>query len=527
MKGSPHLARPSVGDAAHGWRSVSIAHMRVVYALAALAMGIPLLLPQFPPLTDLPGHMARYAISLRLDQPSIAANYAFEWKLVGNIGFDAIVFALGQVMDVERATKLLLIGTVIANAWGLICLSKAVHGKVQPSVLLALPLIYTHSFMLGFVNYVLATALAIWGLWLWIRLTQADRPIARALVFSIVAMLVWAAHAVGWIVLGAICAAWLLSYNLDRMTVVDAIVKTTIACMPLGLPVVAQLLAAGESGGFQISGFLDFDLMAKWAMMLLRDRWFWWDMVSAAVIYGIIVAAIMGLFGFKLDRHLRWAALIVLSMFVFGPLQMNAGSHFVSSRLLAFACMLALVAINSEALPRARLMVLSALALSFATSRVALHTASFAIYDNAMRQHLQALQVMPAGSRIAAFAAMPCPGTLNNWASSRLGHLPTLAVVRKNAYIGTLWAVPGVHLLRIRAPIAKAFQTELSGFVHLQECPGSVVRSLETVLRELPSEEFEYIWMLDVPPQLQPVVKNWKPIWRTHDAIVYQVEKTR
>lgn len=497
---------------------------RYLYAFAILLVAVPLLAPQYPPLMDLPGHMARYAISTRLDDPVIAQFYAFEWALVGNVGFDVLVYALAPFLDIESATKLVLIATVLANALGLVCLSKAVHGRIQASVLLALPLIYGHSFMLGFVNYVLAIALAVWGLWLWIRLTLSDRYRLRTIVFPLVALIVWAAHAVGWIVLGAACSAWLLSYNLHRLeSRGEAIGKTFVACLPLAIPAIVQLLASDGAGGLAMTGFLDLRVMARWAVMLLRDRWFAWDIASAALIYGTLALAAFKIFGLRLDPHLKWAALAVLALFLFGPREMNAGSDFVSSRILTFACIVGLVAIDTRGMTPSRRKLFLALSLAFVTARMAAHTVSFVRYDASMRHQLQALRLVPEGSRIAAFAAMPCRSSLDNWAANRLESVAAMAVVRKNAYIGSLWAVPGLHLLRIRYPLAKEFQTNGSGFVHLEECPVQWVRTLDKATRELPSDAFDFVWLIDVPRQQHPSMPRWRPIWTGKDAILYAV----
>jgi hypothetical protein len=60
---------------------------RAFVVLAVLISTLPLLWPDVPPLTDLPGHMGRYRIQIDIENsPALASFYAFEWGLIGNLG---------------------------------------------------------------------------------------------------------------------------------------------------------------------------------------------------------------------------------------------------------------------------------------------------------------------------------------------------------------------------------------------------------------------------------------------------------
>ena len=56
---------------------------------------VPLLWPDVPPLTDLPGHMGRYRVQLDLaTSPDLQQYFGFDWQVIGNLGVDLLVEAL-------------------------------------------------------------------------------------------------------------------------------------------------------------------------------------------------------------------------------------------------------------------------------------------------------------------------------------------------------------------------------------------------------------------------------------------------
>lgn len=46
-------------------------------------------------------HVGRYFVLLNPDDPVLASYYQVEWRLVGNLGVDLLVYALGQVLPVK------------------------------------------------------------------------------------------------------------------------------------------------------------------------------------------------------------------------------------------------------------------------------------------------------------------------------------------------------------------------------------------------------------------------------------------
>src|SRR5689334_12469756 len=92
-------------------------------ALATLA----LLLGPLPPLTDLPGHLARVDIVDRLPaSPFLAVHWRTDW-LVANLLFDAVAVPLSRLVPVTLAAKLYVALVAALLVSGCVALHRAYH----------------------------------------------------------------------------------------------------------------------------------------------------------------------------------------------------------------------------------------------------------------------------------------------------------------------------------------------------------------------------------------------------------------
>src|SRR3954463_15882010 len=124
---------------------------RLCLALVVFATTIPLLYPAIPPLVDLLGHMGRYRVELDLGRSAYLRDYYnYHWAAIGNLGVDLLMMALGPVIGLEPATKLIVLLipplTVAGFLWG----AREVDGRVPPTAYFAIPFAYGHPFMFGF-----------------------------------------------------------------------------------------------------------------------------------------------------------------------------------------------------------------------------------------------------------------------------------------------------------------------------------------------------------------------------------------
>lgn len=201
----PPMAETPMTEPARDWWTT-----RWFAAIAVLAAFIPLLWPDVAPLTDLPGHIGRYRILAEAGIGPLAQHYAVRWAVIGNLGVDLIVLALHPILDVEPATRLVVMAipplTVAAMLW----VGYEAHGRIPVAAGFALPLAFAYPFQLGFVNFCLSAAMALAGLALWIRLARTRPTWVRLAVLVPYAGLTWLCHTFGWAMLGlfVIGAEW-------------------------------------------------------------------------------------------------------------------------------------------------------------------------------------------------------------------------------------------------------------------------------------------------------------------------------
>lgn len=97
---------------------------------------LPFLVARYPQLTDYPSHLARYHVMLDGGRsPILAGYYGFEWHLAGNLGADLLMVPLGR--------------------------------PIGAGSLLAFALIWSPAIGMGFYNFCLSLALALFAFAAW------------------------------------------------------------------------------------------------------------------------------------------------------------------------------------------------------------------------------------------------------------------------------------------------------------------------------------------------------------------------
>ena len=96
----------------------------------------------------------------------------------------------GRVFGVERGAMILCALIPALTILAIRALSIAVHGRVQPLALLALPFTYSFTFLFGFMNFNTGVVAMLWSTVAWYRLQ--DRPASvRAPVIAVLATACW------------------------------------------------------------------------------------------------------------------------------------------------------------------------------------------------------------------------------------------------------------------------------------------------------------------------------------------------
>lgn len=482
-------------------------------AALVLATLLPLLLPPIPPLADLMGHMARYKIAAGgADSATLSQWYQFHWRPIGNLGVDLLVVPLAKLIGVEAATKLVVMLIPPLTVAGMLAVAHEAHGRLPPTAGFAVPLVFGHHFMFGFVNFSLSMALALLALALWIRLDKLGRRRIRAMMFVPISMVIYFSHVFGWGMLGLMCLGVEVAKRRgEQQQWAAALIWSARDVAVLAVPLVF-LIGWRTEGGGETGDWLRLDTKGSALARMLRDRWKWFDILSLAVIIRI---GVMPFFNDKLEvsRRLGAAAFLLGLAFLAMP-RLLFGSAYADMRIVPFAVAILLLAIRVKpGVDRRWAQGLAVAATAFVVVRLVGSTVSMAVEANRQAHQLQAIDYIQPGSRVATLVWDGC----GRWALNRSNHLGSMATVRKNALANDQWRLAGSNMLVIRDRAGGPFRFDPSQIVRDGSCPEEGW-ALPTALSALPRGAFDYLWLINSPPVSDARLPGWTPVWHGHES---------
>jgi hypothetical protein len=506
---------------------------RLPFLLAiVVAMAIPLMLPQTPPLVDLPGHLGRYRVQLDLDtSASLQRFFEFEWRLIGNLGVDLLVIPVSQLFGLELAVKIIVLTIPPLTSAGILWTAYEVHGRVPPTALFALPFVYSFPFNFGFLNFSLAMGIALLGLALWIRLGRTRQPVRRALFFVPFSVALWTVHAFGWGLLGL--TAWsaeLIRQRDEGRTWPIAALRAILHALVLSLPLALMVMwRSGDVDGMT-SGFFDVSTKAFSLVAVMRDRWLLWDSLGLAVAFMLIGIGIVER-RFEFARKLIVPALALAAVYFVMPTHVF-GSAYADMRLAPMMVILAVVAMrppsDEKAATNSRIALLG---IVFIAVRLAGSTVSFLVVDGENRERLEAITAIPFGARVLFLAGDECDAA---WPLPKYAHLGAFVITRRMGFTNQQWQIQGAQLLRVNYPPARNFTSDPTQIIYPKNCMLSTrrergfhpdQRTTEEALAQFPRDGFDFVWMIR-PPEFKMIARpGLQPMWRGRDSILYRIQK--
>ncbi len=406
--------------------------------IAALfaAAAMPVLLCDALPLFDYPNHLARMHILAAFAQSEpLQRYYEIAWRPLPDLAMDLVVPPLARLLPLAWAGKAFVLLAFFLLAGGAATLNRVLFGRWSAWSCLAFLLLYSRTLLWGFLNYLFGIGLGLFALALWIALARR-RAALRFAVGSVLALALFFAHLLACGLYGVLVAGHASGVAWRRRAAPrQALGELLVAALPF-LPALAvlALLTPGSAGGAVVYGNVLRKLDLLFSVFDNYSRPF--------DVAGFALAVVALLFAF-------WRRWVRLEPSMAAPLGLLALVYLAMPSQLATASgadhripvMLGLVLVGSSrwAGPslRAERLFLGAALLLFLLRLgvVALHWhASDRIYAGL----LPALDALPVGSRLAV--AYP-PDALNSQPTP-LAHFPLLAVVRRDAFVPTLFAFP-------------------------------------------------------------------------------------
>lgn len=485
---------------------------------------VPLLLPAIPPLTDLPGHIARYRIELDLDHSATLRQwYDFRWALFGNLGVDLLIVPLTQILPLEAAVKLVVITIPPLTMLGMLYLAREIHGRVPPTALFALPLAYGFPFQLGFVNFTLSMALVFVFAGLWLQLGRLGHIRSRALLFAILSPMLFLAHVVGWAIFGVmIFAIELVGRHAQARGWWRSLVGTVVAMLPLATAFVLILIWAGQDPG---GATLPYPWHLKLFQLkeILRDQFRVFDILSAVLLYAFALCGIRRI-GVRYEARLGLAALLLAIVYWVTP-GLLKGVFYADTRMLPYILAVALISLTPVSMDVRWQRGFALAGLAFFVARMATQFVTYHELDRAYQRQLVALDHIDRGSRVFVMVYTPC----ESWSWQRMMHLGSLATARREAFTNGMWPMPGGRLMTVTYAAAEPFQYSPTQVLQPEKCrvPASGDKSLREALTELPRGAFDYVWLIDLPHEGRPHARWLKPVWHGKTGILYRIVTTR
>jgi hypothetical protein len=491
----------------------------VLLAVVLLTMA-PLAYPQIPPLVDLFGHMGRYRVELDLGSSAwLQQYYNFHWAAIGNLGVDLLVLVLAPLVGLEPAVKLIVIAIPPLTALGFLWVAREVHGRIPPTVFFALPFIYGYPFLFGFVNFTLSVAFAFLAFGLWLRLGRLERTRLRGWLMLPISLAVFFTHTYGWGLLGLMC------FSAEAVRLHDrgrswwrAGLEAALHCSVMALPLLIMLAWRSETHGGSTSGWYEWKLKWRWIESALRDRWKEFDIASLIVVAAVFGYALISR-KLALSRNLAFSALVLAISFANLP-RIIFGSAYADMRLVPYLMAVGLLAIRFRGRPDRRMAhVLAVLGLLFFATRTAANSVSLAIAANDQQAKLHAIDRMPIGARVITLTGMPCR---EYWPLLRNSHLGAMVIVRRQGFSNDQWLLEGVNLLDLKYRSAGYFAADPSQLVRPVGCRDWLHRTIDQSLASLPRDDFDYVWLIDVPQYDPKTTAGMRVVWRGPGSILYQ-----
>ncbi len=507
-------------------RDSSFWQQPVVWAAIVIAMTVPFWATTLPPMMDLPGHMARFHIARDIDASAdLQRFYSYKWVLAGNLGGDIFVYTLRNILSVQQATWLLCVVTLVLTTTAIPILSRTFHGSVQASAILALPLTWNYFSFWGLLNFQLSIALAFLAIAFWKRLER--RIILRAILFALIAFMVWLTHTMGWALL-CLCIGMIelqKTHERRKLLNIKTVIQNFMTGLPILLPVIPTLfwrINDGASATTYRTGFAAEKFDSLFTVLRSYNR----PLDSFFTIL-ILILLIVTLRHTRIPKStpLLWCGIAIGTAFALMPTEV-LGSYYADTRMVPVFIMLLVISIATPThYPEKYIKIGLIFLLLLCMVRVGIIAYYWHQRDQKITTHLKALDFVPTGARILALQVNTCID--GGWAVDyEYNHLADMAIVRRNAFVNTQWQVHGALPARPIYNQDTKFGADPSQQVWDGNCMSKDTITLRQAFEYFPRTRFDYVWIMRSDLRSAPLPIDLKSLYADKYTALYQVVKS-
>jgi len=473
---------------------ISTTRLRWLMLAMTLLAFVPVLLAPVPGFVDMPSHMARHHVLANIGHvPALAHYFAVQWAWIANLGVDLPAVLLTPLLGSERATVLVAAALAPLAVAGMFALSRAAHGRVSAGAFIALPFAMHQAWMWGFLNYCMGTALALLVA-AWIYARPRDTLLQQA-ALALLALTVWTAHMASWVILLILAAGNELGTLKGWRGIGPAIARNLVLLAPLVPLLLWRSGASGQGGGMAYVDFLDTKIVVFASVLRGTDKLV--DLALLAAVGGAGALALLWAGGRRLEPRLLVSGLLLTFAAIAAPTTiLNAWG--TDLRTAPIALLVLVLAITPPARPE-RERVLVAMGAALFALRVGTVTRDWASHGKVLEQRLALLDAVPRGARLGYLWTAPQCGF--PWRLQPDEKLGSYALVRRDAYVNTLFMVDNAKLMTIRDPLLAA---RWSGGTQDTPplCPANRpdLALLRAKVAALHADGFDAVWIAGIAP---------------------------
>jgi hypothetical protein len=460
---------------------------------------VPLLLVKYPPLQDLPNHLARILILKASPDHPLLRYYELNWQLLPNLAFELFMVPATAIFSLATSAKLFLAFATLVWLCAPFALHYALYRRVSIIPLVGGLTLFGAVYQKGFMSYLLGSGLVVAFLALWIA--SSHRPLANRIVLGLLASSsLFLCHLFVFGMFAIAVSIWELLDGAAQPRPVPTLLKRKAPLLvgSFTFPAIAFLFFSPTSGASSP------EAVVLWPSDLVVHLGYKLYLVSTLFPVGRAGSAISFMAFVVLFAAAAWQkppgmngrvlaiCISLLICFLILPPKLMSGAN-VDWRLLAPLSLIVAGAINlslsaSQASAAALCVVLLCGAQSYKVAT------SWLSGEKDFADFTRALQPLPAGSRLY-YAAVNMPYSAAIATPSKL-HLAGLAAIEHSLVVPTLFAYRTQQPIAVRQPFEVRHKSLEPFSENVTDIPWDIVlQDFDFVLLASPTEIDIAPWM--------------------------------
>jgi hypothetical protein len=442
---------------------------RIFIAIGLLAVALPALLVEMPPLLDYPNHVVRmWLLGGAVKDPILSQMYATDWTAAWtNVGVDLVAQLAGQILPITVVAPLLLAVALVMPPIGAILLNQRLYGKfhwwqvVMPLTAFATPLLG------GFLNFQtgigLALAFASLDPWLEKRGSPVQLLIGRMLMATI--LLVVHIFAVGFygLLLGGLALGPNLMAVFQRGGLKPTFARLAgVAAGVVGPLLIYRLTAPHLPGGGGLGEMIWGPTTLRYKLELLQSAFGTYDLRIDRAFFAVpLVLLVLAAFlrSLRVHQGLLVGAVFMVVLALVSP-TWAAETGWIDTRMPIMALLIFMVAVSPDIARKPKLWIpVAALMLGLVVARAWWIGDIWVQRQADVRSIERAMSRVPAGSAVLPVDHLVSvrgkriapPGRFFHFGASYY-HQYTLAVMERKAFSPLVFSMHGKQPIKVLEP---------------------------------------------------------------------------